>query len=626
MDILKFILEKILFVIAIALKYLNEYKIIIYPIFFIIYFYMYYSMVMPQLFFSLDPAMMQKINKIFVNKACKISALVFNILLFVGFFAVIILLKFVFKDKYENYYVYLLMIFIILFNFIIIITVIANNEKIGEISNKKSMRIGFYVVSSFFYIIFITLFVYSAIKPNSTFAELYPFDEKSLEHIDFFNTEFMLSFLIIFLFFIQYAVFTGLSFKSMFYKLDNYDSAYLTLTTQCLAGSKPEPFDDTIQEESYDNPSSTALSDPMFQINNILKKYGDKYLLTIDNIPISFYNKKLSGYQDLTISDFYYPGSYYTYTAATPLNAIPSLTSIKTAMNTYKVRIIHLDVFANIDTNEPIVKSATMKPGAQSLNFLDCLNTINDLAWVNENSKYNHPIFLYLNFSFESNETTYIKIFEYLMRVFSTKLMDKKYSFSGRNGAFKISQATIKEALNKVILITNIYPTYSVLDELINSSSNSLNNDVNFEVYKKYYITNPYPDGTGLSHDHEKDTLLLNTQKNLYFFYTVPNANHANAEQMKAGLYNPNFFDCAQYGIQSTLMFLYTPDKNFKEWNDFFQTTSNFQPVLKDEILRPLNSKAAVIQEQDPRLVLSKPTTNDIATTPDGKSIITSEK
>ncbi len=71
MDILKFILEKILFVISIALKYLNEYKIIIYPIFFIIYFYMYYSMVMPQLFFSLDPTMMQKINKIFAIRNCK---------------------------------------------------------------------------------------------------------------------------------------------------------------------------------------------------------------------------------------------------------------------------------------------------------------------------------------------------------------------------------------------------------------------------------------------------------------------------------------------------------------------------------------------------------------------------
>ena len=91
---------------------------------------------------------------------------------------------------------------------------------------------------------------------------------------------------------------------------------------------------------------------------------------------------------------------------------------------------------------------------------------------------------------------------------------------------------------------------------------------------------------------------------------------------MKAGLYNPNFQDCAQYGCQATLMYLFTPDNNFKLWKEYFQYMNNFQPVLKEEILRSLDMPIKPIIEQDPRRALTKPVLTDVVSS-NGKSIIT---
>ena len=60
------------------------------------------------------------------------------------------------------------------------------------------------------------------------------------------------------------------------------------------------------------------------------------------------------------------------------------------------------------------------------------------------------------------------------------RFIDKKYSFSGRNNTFPISSATMKECINKIIIITNTYPTKSVLDELINGCTNHLNETICF--------------------------------------------------------------------------------------------------------------------------------------------------
>ena len=602
------IINNILSILFNILNAINKNKIIIYPIFFTIYFFMYYSIVIPQILFSLDEKMLNKINEKINNMTVKISIIILMALTFIIFMGLIFRLKFYFKDKYEKYYLWILVSFVIIFNILIPLNIISYEKEFGSIANNSIMNTIFYVFSIIFYIIFFGLFLFNTYIGNSNFDKLYPFDiNTQLNYTDFFNTEFILSLVIIFIFFIGYIIITKAVLNSIYYKLENYDSVYLTLTTRCPLNSNKEAFDN----ENNDSINSSCKG----QINKILEKHGNNYLKLLDNIPIAFLNTKINDYQDLTVADFYYPGSYYTYTAATPLNSIPSLIAIRTAMTEYKVRIVHLDIFIEKDTNEPIVRSEKMKEGAESLKFIDCLNEINNNAWTgNTCSKNNYPMFLYLKFNFDESkditinyEMLYIKIFEYLMRVFSMRLMDKKYSFSGRNGLYNIASASIKEALNKLIIITNKYPSHSILDEIINGCSNNLNIDLNIQEYKKSYVDYPYPEGPGLAVDHNREELLNNCKKNLHFFYSEPNPLYTNPQQAKAGLYNPHFQDCAQYGVQSTLMYLFTPDNNFRLWKDYFEKINNFHPVLKDEILRNINEPIPVIHKQQKELTLGPP-------------------
>ena len=627
MSLLEFVLNKVLTYLFLVLNYVNEYKIIIYPIFFTIYFFMYYSMIIPQVLFTLDEKTIKSINEKIDTIAAKISILVVLCLTFLGFISLFSVLKFYFKDKYQRYYVWILLSYIIICNVLIPLLIISYGPEISVVSNNDIMKTIFYIVSTSFYIIFLGIFIFNTSLGNSDFKKLFPFDSNDqLNSINFLNLEFVISLIIILIYFICYICITNAAIRSVNYKLENYDAAYLTLTTNCTFKPSTEQFDN----DNNNSPNSPCMK----QIKKILEKYGDNYLKTLDNIPIAFFNKKLNDYQDLIIADFYYPGSYYTYTAASPLSSIPSLSTIRTAMNEYKVRIVHLDIYMDASNNEPIVRSEKMKDGAEALSFIDCLNEIDNNAWKsNECSKNNYPLFLYLKFNFDETkdisinyEIFYIKVFEYLMRVFSTRLMDKKYSFSGRNGTFNVSTATIKEALNKIIIMTNKYPTHSVLDEIINGCSNELNFDLNIKLYKKSYIDYPYPNGPGLSQDFNKNDLLNNSKKNLYFFYSEPNETYTNPQQIKSGLYNPSFQDCAQYGCQGTLMYLFTPDNNFKLWKDYFDNMNNFQPVLKEEILRGIDKKIPVIHEQPNELVLGPPKEKCITKDADGNCVVGTNK
>jgi hypothetical protein len=164
--------------------------------------------------------------------------------------------------------------------------------------------------------------------------------------------------------------------------------------------------------------------------------------------------------------------------------------------------------------------------------------------------------------------------------------------------------ATIKECLNKIIIVTNIYPTKTILDELINASNNKLSNNFNLNLYKSSYITY---DKVGISIDNDKTSLINNCKTNLDFYYTLPNEEKRNNNQPKAGMYNPSFQDCAQYGIQGTLMYIFLPDNNLNKWVSFFKNKNNFDPVLKEESLRLVDNKKPIINPQNPIIGLQSP-------------------
>ena len=58
------------------------------------------------------------------------------------------------------------------------------------------------------------------------------------------------------------------------------------------------------------------------------------------------YIKLLGQIEHLTLADFYYPGSYQSYLADTPLNGTPTEEALTKSLTYYKVRIVTLDIYS----------------------------------------------------------------------------------------------------------------------------------------------------------------------------------------------------------------------------------------------------------------------------------------
>ena len=54
-------------------------------------------------------------------------------------------------------------------------------------------------------------------------------------------------------------------------------------------------------------------------------------------------------------------------------------------------------------------------------------------------------------------------------------------------------------------------------------------------------------------------------------------------------------------------MYIFLPDENLNNWVSFFKNKNNFDPVLKDELLRLVDNQTPIIKEQDPMIGLQKP-------------------
>ena len=408
-----------------------------------------------------------------------------------------------------------------------------------------------------------------------------------------FNTEFMIGFLLLILFSYPQFVNSMLSKKELLKDLKR--NQFNFLTKNC--------FRETTTNEKF-NTNQTD-SSPLLQYDEIIRKKGNAYLTLEGNIPVQFLNPKTDKYQDLILSDFYYPGSHYTYLEDSPVSGHPSLESIQLALTDFRVRIIHLDIFRSKENpNKPCVRCKNMAEDAKELNFLSCLSTIKKYGW-NEDQKY--PIFLYLNFEEEGSVPFYNDIYYSIKTIFSKNLMGKKYSFGGRNSTFPISKAPMSDCIEKIIIMTNLYPTRSVLDEFISSGNvdkPNLNISLNLDLYKESY--NQF-NLVGISQDKDKTQLLERHRRNMTFYYTEPNINLNKPNENKSGLYNPNFQDVAQYGVQATLMYLFVPDNFLNNWYMFFKSKNNLYPVIKDESLRGLDPEKKEFEEQNPLLGLQNP-------------------
>lgn len=564
-----------------SLKYItkiNNYRVLFYIIYFIIFYLLYYTITIPQISKDSNNNILFYLTD-YVDKHLWIIIIILvidflilsSLITSLGFYLKHINTK---TDKRDA-----LIIFpsIIISSILIFINILIFSKKIVFISDSKILKIIFYIFTFIFYIIYIGLFMFNINK------EL--------------NFEFFIALIVLILFIFEYFTLSITNIYKIYNQLASNNFA--TITINCFTNNNFENYSDNNQNNQ-----------PNTQIINISNKYGDTYLKTIENIPTSFYNENINDYQDLILSDFYYPGSYYSYLADSPLNGTPSLDAIKIVLSDYKVRVLHIDIFSDstdeYDPNaNPIVKCANMASGASSLNFEDVLGTINKWAWISDNSSsLTYPLFLYLNFNFnQDNESIFVKIYNSLLKFFSKYFVDKKYSFSGRNSTFLISMALMKECLSKIIIVSNIYPTKTVLDELINSCTNNLNNTFQLIEYKEDYVNY---NQVGISQDNNKTDLVNNSKTTINFYYTNPNTKYVNNSQPKSGLFNPSFQDCAQYGIQGTLMYIFVPDSNLNKWYSFFKNKNNLNPVLKEEVLRYIVTTKNIINQQNPVIGLQK--------------------
>lgn len=487
-----------------------------------------------------------------------------------------------FLDKYTDYYLLLSFVCIIYFTYTLNLLMQPYLKNVG-----KSMVT--FVLSIIFTLIFFVLLIYYFIR------------DLSKKGSSLLNVEFILVLLIIIIYMITQLNSSTNKQKKM---LELYrKNQYNFLTINCFPGSESDK-NFTI-EESFDtsDPDSPAL----LQYKSIIQERGSSYIQLEDSIPIKFVNPKTNKYQDLILSDFYFPGSYYTYLSDSPVYGHPSIESIKLSLTDFQTRIIHLDLFSD-KNGLPVVRCEKMANDAKALDLKNCLNMIKKYGW-NDLQKY--PIFLYLKIHGEQNEAFYTNVYVTYKNIFKNNLMDKKYSFSGRNGSFPISKAPINESKNKIILCTNNYPTRTILDELINAGNvdtsdtkNSVNLDINVNLYKETYVDF---NGVGISQDKDKTKLLEDHRRGISFYYSEPNIEKVNSSENKSGLYNPNFQDIGQYGIQGTMMYLFVPDNNLNKWYMYFKSKNNLYPVLKDESLRALDPEKNQIKEQNPILGLQQP-------------------
>lgn len=108
------------------------------------------------------------------------------------------------------------------------------------------------------------------------------------------------------------------------------------------------------------------------------------------------------------------------------------------------------------------------------LNFMKCLEIIRDYGWLNTNA----PLFLYINMEFQTNRRLEYQIYSQIMKVLSSRLMDKFYGFQRTN----IAATPFLRARNRLVLLTNKKPVNSFLDEITNGIVSTTGNVPLYEI------------------------------------------------------------------------------------------------------------------------------------------------
>jgi hypothetical protein len=356
-----------------------------------------------------------------------------------------------------------------------------------------------------------------------------------------------------------------------------------------------------VTHSDYENFSNKGEIVEGFVDTLIIDNTTEEILKISDGIPVKYFNTNLEKYLDLYLCDFYWPSSYKTYIPSGTNKGRPTYEALKRALLDFKVRTIYLDIYSSSDTigDEsaiPVVRSSSLYYNFDALDFFKCLQTIKRYSWYDDSTK-KLPLILYLNIEFSPDSILYEKVYYAIMKVFYSHLISKKYSFAGRGGIFPPGKIKMSDAIGKLILISNVYPTRTKLDEIINGYSIDTSGSY---CYINQYTSDQNEYG-GLLLNNTASELINNHKTNIEFIFSNNNSDTGTISNSKVDLMNPNFTDCCKYGLQFVLMSLYYPDDYLNSWYSYFKK-NNFRMVLKPKSLRYIPTKSNIVTQQNPLL------------------------
>lgn len=311
----------------------------------------------------------------------------------------------------------------------------------------------------------------------------------------------------------------------------------------------------------------------------------------------SFMNEYTDSEQKLNLCDFYYNSSFNSCVSSTDNKTVLNLDNLRKIIyspksNGFGMRFVHFEVFSTGELGDtsafPIVSAEELYQNSPPLDFDKVMIFLKENIFNNQYlQKCISPFFIYLDFKFDTADINiYNKIALSLKKNFKNDFLDKRYGFNGRNGKYNVSECPIENAFKKVVLLTNKYPTYSILDEYINLSTSDKYQCELIEYKEDYHKFN-----TGLA--TKTPIMNLINQSRRQFTIVTPSKN-----------VNPNFKDCLSYGIQFTLINPFFLNKNYTKLNqsnsqmiDEFRYQYN-SILLKNKTMRYIEQKKPVLYKQ----------------------------
>lgn len=316
-------------------------------------------------------------------------------------------------------------------------------------------------------------------------------------------------------------------------------------------------------------------------------------------IELEYYNDYLGRNVDYKVCDFYWACSRKSYLPCGQTYDVYSYDSIVNAIKA-NARLIELDIYSD-ELSNPVVRAEYMMPiFGKPLNFEHCIKLIAQYGWIDGS---NYPMILFLGIH-TNNRLTFQKIAEIIKKHLGSRLLNKKYSFAGRNGEFPLGQIPLKDLMGNVAIVVDKYPLIGVLNELVNAE---VTKDQQFITIVEY--TSETKRYGGIVSTNANIGELINYNK---FNITMVDSNGIinpinddnilralltqNLRDPKSDLYNADPDDCWKYGCQWVMMNYQLYDDNMRKYMEKFRDGGI---VLKPAELRFIEKPKPKVKKQN---------------------------